>query len=230
MGWFDERFVENINRFRKDCENCGTPMWFPKSKLGLYRRCGNDCGESAKSIARNQRMRPCATCGKRFIPRLWQLKMGHGKFCSQACNTESHAAVNSDASREKGRISWRARHAVDPIVKSGPANPGWNGGRKATYKRRLQSGLIREYRHLRRARGAGPIPKGTAQKLGGLQKWKCVVCKKAIQNKYEIDHIMPLALGGDNSAHNLQLLCVTCNRRKNAKHPIDFMQAQGYLL
>jgi 5-methylcytosine-specific restriction endonuclease McrA len=30
---------------------------------------------------------------------------------------------------------------------------------------------------------------------------------------------MPLKLGGSNWPENLQLLCRTCNLRKNAKHP-----------
>ena len=40
----------------------------------------------------------------------------------------------------------------------------------------------------------------------------------------------PLALGGSNDKANLQLLCPTCNAKKSAKHPIDFMQSRGLLL
>lgn len=61
------------------------------------------------------------------------------------------------------------------------------------------------------------------------QKSKCVYCKEKL-TKYHIDHIIPIKLGGDNSKYNIQLLCVSCNCRKNAKHPIKFAQENGMLL
>ena len=33
----------------------------------------------------------------------------------------------------------------------------------------------------------------------------------------EIDHIIPVALGGTNAVENLQILCTTCNARKGAR-------------
>lgn len=41
---------------------------------------------------------------------------------------------------------------------------------------------------------------------------------------------MPLAKGGEHTPFNIQLLCPRCNVRKSAKHPVDFMQENGYLL
>ena len=41
---------------------------------------------------------------------------------------------------------------------------------------------------------------------------KCSHCKKAIElSGMEIDHIKPLASGGDNSYDNLQVLCKQCH-------------------
>jgi 5-methylcytosine-specific restriction endonuclease McrA len=45
-----------------------------------------------------------------------------------------------------------------------------------------------------------------------------------------VDHILPLALGGDNRRKNIQLLCPTCNLSKGAHHPIDHAQRNGLLL
>lgn len=63
------------------------------------------------------------------------------------------------------------------------------------------------------------------------QRCKCVACKVSFKKKkYHVDHITPVARGGDNSKYNIQLLCSTCNHQKHAKHPIDFMQEKGFLL
>ena len=52
------------------------------------------------------------------------------------------------------------------------------------------------------------------------QKGKCAACGS--KGKLEMDHIMPLALGGSGDKSNFQGLCRYCNRSKHAKHPADF--------
>ncbi|MDN3905547.1 HNH endonuclease signature motif containing protein [Arthrobacter sp. YD2] len=43
---------------------------------------------------------------------------------------------------------------------------------------------------------------------------RCVNCSS--QSDLEFDHIIPIAMGGADTARNLQLLCEPCNRRKGA--------------
>lgn len=84
------------------------------------------------------------------------------------------------------------------------------------------------YRAKKRNNG-GKLSKGLAIKLFKLQQGKCAICCNPL-DKYHMDHIMPIALGGVNSDNNIQLLCPKCNRQKWDIHPIDFMQSKGYLL
>jgi len=77
----------------------------------------------------------------------------------------------------------------------------------------------------------GKLSKGLFQKLMKLQKSKCACCKSDLAKiKPHMDHIMPLALGGENTDSNIQLLCYVCNQSKHAKHPVEFMQSRGFLL
>lgn len=46
----------------------------------------------------------------------------------------------------------------------------------------------------------------------------CQICGKTCQNnEIEIDHIKPISKGGKTAPSNLQVLCVTCNRKKSNK-------------
>ena len=88
-------------------------------------------------------------------------------------------------------------------------------------------------RHVRRASknaNGGNLSKNIVERLMALQNGKCACCGVKLNGSYELDHIMPIALGGSNSDDNVQLLRVSCNRKKGAKHPLDWAREQGRLL
>lgn len=86
------------------------------------------------------------------------------------------------------------------------------------------------YRAKKRTNG-GKLSKDLSAKLFKLQHGMCACgCGQPLGEKYELDHRMPIALGGENTDDNMQLLTRTCNRQKHAKHPVEFMKSRGFLL
>lgn len=92
--------------------------------------------------------------------------------------------------------------------------------------------LVRAMYQNRRAKkkASGKLSIGLISRLFDLQRGKCACCGVGLGADYEVDHILPIALGGGNTDDNVQLLRKVCNRRKSAKHPIDYMQSKGKLL
>lgn len=85
-------------------------------------------------------------------------------------------------------------------------------------------------RRARKKRSGGHFNKEDVEKLYKNQKGKCATCLKLLDKKFEVDHIMPLFLGGSNWPKNLQILCISCNRRKQKKHPDQWARENGRLL
>jgi len=53
----------------------------------------------------------------------------------------------------------------------------------------------------------------------GLCRW----CGRRVTwAEKQVDHVMPLALGGSNGPENLAIACLRCNSSKGAKHPKDW--------
>jgi len=90
--------------------------------------------------------------------------------------------------------------------------------------------LSTQNRRAKKREVGGKLSKELVGKLFKLQKGKCACCSQQLGDDYHLDHIMPLALGGQNTDVNIQLLKSRCNMQKNSKHPVDFMQQRGFLL
>lgn len=60
---------------------------------------------------------------------------------------------------------------------------------------------------------------------------KCAQCSAT--ERLEIDHIIPLAVGGRDDEDNLQVLCKTCNLRKGRRFPymryFDITESPNYI-
>ena len=54
----------------------------------------------------------------------------------------------------------------------------------------------------------------TKKRVAYQQRYACAGCDILLPPTYEVDHIIPLALGGTNGLRNLQALCVPCHAQK----------------
>jgi 5-methylcytosine-specific restriction endonuclease McrA len=71
------------------------------------------------------------------------------------------------------------------------------------------------------------------RKIAKRQNWLCAgeQCREAQPNQeleeYDIDHIIPLHLGGTEELDNLQALCPGCHRRKTDQERIDALMSSN---
>jgi len=85
-------------------------------------------------------------------------------------------------------------------------------------------------RRARIKRSDGSHTKAEISEIRKKQRDRCVYCMARLQGRGDVDHIYPISKNGANHKYNLQLLCSTCNRRKNAKDPIEYAQSLGLLI
>lgn len=154
------------------------------------------------------------------------------KLCSRHYNFQQAQGEK----QKKARLAYRQTKREDAKRKSSEwrkANPdkyeatkdAWNKANPEAYRR------IRLASKARRRAREGRLPHASdIKRLFVLQEGKCISCRCDLGKRYQVDHIIPVSLGGDSDVNNLQLLCPPCNQSKAAKHPIDFMQSRGYLL
>lgn len=95
------------------------------------------------------------------------------------------------------------------------------------YQRHPEANKAGNFRRRSRV-GRGRLSKGLSKRLYEQQKGLCACCGAPLGDKYHLDHIMPLALGGANEDSNMQLLTPRCNLQKNAKHPQEYMRGKQY--
>lgn len=106
-------------------------------------------------------------------------------------------------------------------ARQGKFHPGYKHGLSKTreYHRAFDS-LVRAQRW----NAPGRFGAEDVTRLFDEQAGLCVYCRADLSVTFQIDHRIPLAKGGSNWPDNIQLLCISCNRRKNHKDPEAFRQ------
>ena len=189
-------------------------------------------------------MKTCKQCKaeKQFTEFSKKAKAKDGlQFNCKSCTAEYHAAW-SIANREK-RSAQMAKYRIANREKLAAyqseyhaANPGNRAAQHAAW-RAANPDKHAESRRNRRAMKRSAEGKHTSADVRAIfeaQRGLCANCKtklfKSGKQKFHVDHVMPLKLGGSNWPANLQCLCPSCNTSKGAKHPIDWAADHGRLL
>ncbi|MEL6236997.1 MAG: HNH endonuclease [Pseudomonadota bacterium] len=159
----------------------------------------------------------------------------------RAANPERVAQWNREARERMGRDAWILRakvwreenHAraleydrqyrINNPEKVKEARRKWNQANPDAVV------ALRNRRKAKKAAGGNYTTKQIIE-LHKRQRYRCASCGRSTKKERHADHIIPLKLGGSNDITNIQILCPSCNLRKNAKHPIDFAQENGKLL
>ena len=80
---------------------------------------------------------------------------------------------------------------------------------------------IKKFRELDAASVSGSIRYDTLSKCKGV----CVSCGRSSDMvMMDVDHIIPISLGGKTEPDNLQALCYQCNREKRNRDDLDFIK------
>lgn len=198
---------------------------------GWTKCCSQACAAVSRSIrsgvmARNSRVvfrtrhGHCETCGRHM-----QVVSG-ARYCSAECRPSLygwHPSVRACAycgvefTQER---KWQACCSVDCIeasrkraAKAARKTPKGRASRKAD-------------KAIRRARCAIEAEQIDPLAVFARDKWTCQLCRKRTPERLrgqmvadapELDHIIPLALGGGHTWANVQCACRECNGRKGAK-------------
>lgn len=131
-------------------------------------------------------IKSCVACGASFKPKA--TKGGVTDYCSASCRSAA-----AKANKRKHRRERRRKH-----------------GNASTHRKRARLAGV-EYE---------PI---SVQKVMERDGWRCQICGRATPKKFrgscrpnapELDHVVPLAMGGPHKYINVQCACRECNARK----------------
>lgn len=145
------------------------------------------------------------------IKRRWQLKNGDKCIVANRAYYARHKERKAAEKRE-----WRKVHPKE----AAEIKKRWMQKHPEMEKAIRVNKRIR--RRKRETLALGNFTAKDLIRLKHYQKDKCYWCKTALNGKYHVDHIWPLAKGGSNESRNICLACPPCNLSKRDKTPAEF--------
>lgn len=148
-------------------------------------------------------------------------------------NCEGLKAVSRQHSRaQRDRIiaKLRAKYWANPAEARAKRrlwslqNPGAKGlsDRRSYIKHRDKRLAYSKWQKAVRRGAEGVFTKADLEVIFERQAGRCAYCRTDLALSCEVDHIKPIARGGNNWPANLQMTCRKCNRMKSDRDPMEF--------
>lgn len=191
--------------------------------------------------------RQCSRCGTLW-PYTLEYFYSRGRVCRQC--QRRYAAEYRKANPEKVKAAtkrWREQnreHVLAYLRQWHAEHPGENSKRrdyKKEWSARNRAALSEYYkaykkqhadkvaescrkRYARKRASDGDLSTEDVDAQRLRQKGRCFYCGAPLAGgrAEHVDHVVPLALGGEHVASNIVVACAPCNCSKGAKHPMDF--------
>lgn len=182
------------------------------------RTCGRACGTVIRVAAARAKkaalppppivLRTCATCGDMF--------KGAGKYCKHHRGYQSRQGPRNRACATCGAMFEYEQKAGSPQKRCPSCAVKVKADASADNKRRRRA----------RKKINGTIETVRALTVFERDGWRCGICHRTVRKDLkpphprapQLDHIVPLALGGEHTYANTQCSHAECNWTKGARH------------
>lgn len=182
------------------CVHCGKEFI---SKKGTKKRTPMYCSLQCYGLEKRMHVY-CKGCGKE-VPTTGGSKHNR-KYCSNKCRNNARKGIP---------LSTEWRTALSDGRKNSDKCKGenlynWKGGKE---NRRFKN----KERHYKNKGLSIKLDKNLLVHILKVQNNKCFYCESDLTQYKAIEHLTPIAKGGDNHFANLVYSCKTCNSRKHDK-------------
>ena len=154
---------------------------------------------------------PCPSCGKAFVP-VHSLQLR----CSKACTNAHGTAYDCRRCGQFLRIRTQRRRVP--------------GASQSHYCDPCRDTIQQQREYRKRGAKVGQTPYRRAD-IAERDSWRCHICKKKCDKTRAvphpkaatIDHLIPIARGGVDSAENVALAHFSCNTKRNVNGEVQLL-------